>query len=189
MFGSLKPLRTLNVYDKGSTYTILDNDDTTLLYTIFWNADSAPHMTVVRGDDRKDIVGTATYHATKKFAFATASNITLKVPSGTVSLNKKGGLFSLDKRTFQSAALGEVYWKGGYSQTGFMKLVDGNGKNLVEYKDTRVSMKKMGVIEIHIELHIELGPEAVDEVVVSGIAMLSEQKTSMAATAAAISVS
>ena len=64
-----------------------------------------------------------------------------------------------------------------------MKLVDGTGKSLVEYKDKRVSMNRMGVLEIH----VELGQEALDEVVVSGIAMLSEERTSMAGTAAAMS--
>ncbi|KAF6241789.1 hypothetical protein HO173_000501 [Letharia columbiana] len=185
MFGSTKPLRTLNVYDKGSTYTILDTDDATLLYTVRWNANSAPHMTVFHADDRNKIAGTATYHATKKFGFSTASNITLKLPSGTVSMNKEGGLFSTDKRTLRSAGLGEVYWKGGYSETGFMKLVDGNGKSLVEYKDMRMSMKTMGILEIN----VELGQEGLDEVVVSGIAMLSEERTSMSATGAAMSQS
>ncbi|CAF9916476.1 MAG: hypothetical protein ALECFALPRED_010732 [Alectoria fallacina] len=183
MFGSTKPLRTLNVYDKGSTYTILDTDDTTLLYTIGWNANSAPHMTVIHTDDRSNIAGTATYHSTNRLGFSTASKITLKLSSGTVSLNKEGGFFSTDKRTLRSAVMGEVYWKGGYSSSGFMKLVDGTGKSLVEYKDKRVSMNRMGVLEIH----VELGQEALDEVVVSGIAMLSEERTSMAGTAAAMS--
>ena len=66
-----------------------------------------------------------------------------------------------------------------------MKLVDGNGKSLVEYKDMRMSMKTMGILEIN----VELGQEGLDEVVVSGIAMLSEERTSMSATGAAMSQS
>ena len=73
--------------------------------------------------------------------------------------------------------LGEVYWKGGYAETGFQKLVDGNGKSLVEYKDKRVSMDKTGVLEIH----MEVGQEGLDEIVVSAIAMLSEERTSTGA--------
>ena len=182
MFGHTNPLRTLNVHDHGSSYTILDTDETTLLYTIHWNANAAPHMTVYRGDDLNDVAGTATYHATKKLGFTTASNITLQLPSGVVSLNKEGGLISTDKRTLRSAALGEVYWQGGYSMTGFMKLVDGKGKSLVEYKAMRVT-SRMGTMEIH----VELGQEGLDEVVVSGIAMLSEGMTSMGTSAAALS--
>lgn len=177
MFGATKPLRTLHVYEKGSAWNILDDDEKTLLYTIRWNDKSAPHMTVFHGDDRNNITGTATYHATKTLGFATASKITLKLASGTVSLNKEGGFFSTDKRTLRGGVLGEVYWKGGYAETGFQKLVDGNGKSLVEYKDKRVSMDKTGVLEIH----MEVGQEGLDEIVVSAIAMLSEERTSMGA--------
>ena len=66
--------------------------------------------------------------------------------------------------------------------TGFMKLVDGKGKSLVEYKAMRV-MSRMGAMEID----VELGQEGLDEVVVSGIAMLSDQMTSMGASAVAMS--
>ena len=183
MFGSTKPLRILNVHDHGSNYTIRDTDDATLLYTIHWNPNSEPHMTVIHGDDPKTIAGTATYHATKKLGFATASKITLQLPSGTVSLDKEGGLFSTNKRTLRSAVLGEVYWNGRYAQVGTMKLVDGNGKSLAEYKAMRVD-GRMGTIAVN----TELGQEGLDEVVVSGIAMLSEEMSSMSATAAAVSV-
>lgn len=183
MFGHTTPLRTLNVHDHGSSYTILDTDEKTLLYTIHWNANSAPHMTVYRGDDLNDVAGTATYEATKKLGFTTASNITLQLPSGEVSLNKEGGLISTDKRTLRSAALGgEVYWQGGNSMTGSLKLVDGKGKRLVEYKARRVT-SHLGTLEID----VELGQEGLDEVVVSGIAMLSEEMTSMDSSAAALS--
>ena len=64
--------------------------------------------------------------------------------------------------------------------TGFMKLVDGKGKKLVEYKAG--DMSRMGTMEID----VELGEEGLDEVVVSGIAMMSEEMTSMGASAAAL---
>ena len=183
MFRHTPPLRTLNLHDHGSTYTILDTNETTLLYTIHWNANTAPHMTVYRRDDLNDIAGTATYHATKKLGLTTASNITLQLPSGEVPFNKESSLISTDKRTLRSAALGqEVYWQGGNSMTGFMKLVDGKGKRLAEYKAMRV-MSRMGTMEID----VELGQEGLDEVVVSGIAMMSEGMTSMGSSAAALS--
>lgn len=141
-------------------------------------------MIVFHGDDQNNIAGTATYHATKKLGFATASKITLQLSSGTVSLNKEGGAFSTNKRTFRSAVLGEVYWKGGYSLGGFIKLVNGNGMSLVEYKAIRLG-SKMGVMEIH----MELGQEGLDEIVVGGLATLSEETTSMSASAAGMSTS
>lgn len=183
MFGHTKPLRTLNVHDKGSNYTVLDTDDATLLYTIHWTPNSLPHMTVFHGDDQSSVAGTATYHATKKHGFATASDITLQFSSGKTSFNKQSRLFSSDKRTLQSTELGEVQWQDGFSQAGFFKLVDANGKSLVEYKDMRVD-SKMGTMDIH----VELGKEALDEVVVSGIAMLSEERASTSAAAVALNV-
>lgn len=180
------PLRTLSIYEKGNTYTILDTDDTTHLYTVRFNSRSIPHMTVIRASDTKSIVGSATYHSTKnKFGVSTASNITLKFPScGTVSLNKEGGFFSNDKRTMRSALLGQVYWssrqvnnpwKRGRLETSFMKMADGNGKALVEYKDEGHTLKRMGSMEIG----VELTQEGLDEIVVSGMAMLSEEQTGM----------
>ena len=56
-----------------------------------------------------------------------------------------------------------------------------NGKSLVEYKDMRVD-SKMGTMDIH----VELGKEALDEVVVSGIAMLSEERAGTGASAVAM---
>ena len=81
--------------------------------------------------------------------------------------------------------MGEVHWQGGgsFSQPGFFKLVDANGKSLVEYKDMRVD-SKMGTMDIHVELR----KEALDEVVVSGMAMLSEARTSTSASAVATAV-
>lgn len=180
------PLRTLVIYENGSIYIIFDTDDTTHLYTIRFNSRSIPHMTVIRALDNSYIVGSATYHATKnKFGVSTASNITLKFPStGTVSLNKEGGFFSNDKRTMRSSRLGQVYWssrqvnnpwKRGRLETSFMKMVDMNGKALVEYKDEGHTLKRMGSIEIG----VELTQEELDEVVVSGMAMLSEEQTGM----------
>ena len=180
-------LRTLSIYDKGSYYTIEATDDKTHLYTIYFNSRSAPHMTIIRASDINSIVGSATYQETKKFGISTASNITLKIPSSTVSLNKEGGFFGNDKRTMRSAVLGHVYWssrqvnnpwKGGRSETSFMRLADARGKTLVEYKDEGHTLKEMGVMEIG----AELTQEALDEVVVSGMAMLSEEQTGVRAT-------
>ena len=71
-------------------------------------------------------------------------------------------MFSTDKRTLMSKALGTVFWKGGYA-SGFLKLVDEGDKSLVEYKDQRVSGRKMAVMEIHVEMGQEVryfpGPE------------------------------
>lgn len=181
------PLRTLSIYDKGSTYTLVDTNDNTHLYTIHFKSRSAPQMTVIRASDPKSIVGTATYHATKKFGLSTAPRIILTLPSAaTAPLNKEGGFFSNDKRAMRSAVLGQVCWssrqvnnpwKGGRAETSFMRLVDANGKTLVEYKDEGHTLERMGVVEVG----VELTRGGLDEVVVSGMAMLSEEQTGVRA--------
>ena len=70
---------------------------------------------------------------------------------------------------------GLLYWKGGYAETGFLKLVDEHGAIVCEFKNQEYTMKKMGVFEI---MH-EVGGEMLDDIVVSGVAMISEEKTSM----------
>lgn len=182
------PLRTLSIYEKGSTYSVLDTDDKTHLFTIRFKSRSIPHMTAMRASDPKIMVGNATYHATSRFGVSTASNITLKLPSsGTVSLNKEGGFFSNDKRAMRSAVLGQMCWssrqvnnpwKGGRLETSFMKLVDTSGKTLAEYRDEGHLLKRMGVMEIY----ADLSQEGLDEVVVSGMAMLSKEQTGVGAT-------
>lgn len=73
-------LRTLSIYDKGSTYTIFDTNDKTQLFTIRFNSRSVPHMTLIRALDAKSIVGSVTYEATKKFDVSSVSSITFKFP-------------------------------------------------------------------------------------------------------------
>ena len=59
-----------------------------------------------------------------------------------------------------------------------MKLVNTSGMTLVEYMDEGHTLKRMGVVEIY----AELTQEGLDEVVVSGTAMLSEEQTGIRAT-------
>lgn len=183
---SPKPVRTLNIYDKGTNYLILDSDEITPLYNIHWNGSSAPHMTVTRPLDPepKPIVGTATYHAQKIGGFfSSASKITLKVQNRVVPLNKSGNVFSLNKRSLESISGQTLYWKGGVAASGFLKLVDGNGEIVAKYENRAYSGDKMGVFDIMREMN----EESVDEIVVSGCATISEEKTSMTGTATAIS--
>ena len=63
-----------------------------------------------------------------------------------------------------------------------MKLIDGKGKIVADYQNQQYSGKKMGIIEI-MNL-VDVDDEFLDEIVTSGLAMLSEQKTTMGATAA-----
>ena len=54
-----------------------------------------------------------------------------------------------------------------------MRLVDASGRTLVDYKDEGHTLNRMGVLDTR----IELTREALDEVVVSGLAMMSQEQT------------
>ncbi|KAK3167491.1 hypothetical protein OEA41_010618 [Lepraria neglecta] len=179
-----KPTRTINIYDKGSNYLLLDSDEIAPLYNCHWNGHSAPHMTVTKHSDPNHIVGTATYYSQKKAGFfATSSKISLRINSHTTPLTKEGGIFSIDKRAYQSVQGSTFYWKGGYVGSGFLKLVDGQGKEWARYLNRMYTGNKMGVFEIMVE---PLAEEMLDEIVVGGLAMLSEEKTSMGGVASSI---
>lgn len=181
-----KTARTIHVYDKGSNYLLLDNDDMTPLYHIHWNTHSLPHMVVSRASDPKTMTGGATFLPNRKAGFfKTASVIELTVHDQQYDFNKEGGFFSTDKRTLRTRHHGTLYWKGGYAASGFLKLIDGKGKIIADYVNKQYSGKKKGIIEI-MNL-VDVDDDFLDEIIVSGITMLSEESTSMGNVAANMS--
>ncbi|MCJ1451249.1 hypothetical protein MMC28_001585 [Mycoblastus sanguinarius] len=180
-----KPHRTLNVYDKGSNYLLTDATDDTPLYNIHWNGNESPHMVVHRLSNSQSAVGSATYFDKKKGGFfATASDIHLKIHDRHLSMNKENKFFSTDKRAYDSIQGSKFWWKGGYAASQYQRLEDGDGKLWADFRSTAYTGSVMGVLGIYVE---SVSEEMLDEIVVSGLAMVSEQKTSMTNTAAAIS--
>jgi len=186
IFNDPKPARTINVYDKGSNYLLLDNDDITPLYHIHFNTHTLPHMTVSRADDPKKVTGNATFLSDKKAGvWSTSSMIQLQVHDDVYDFNKEGGVFSTAKRTLRTQSHGTLHWKGGYAASGFMKLMDERKKIVADYQNRMYSGNKMGIIEI-MNL-VDVDDAFLDEIIVSGIAMLSEEKCSMTNVAANMS--
>ena len=183
-----KPARTINIYDKGSNYLLLDNDDITPLYHIHFNTHTLPHMTVSRSTSPETLIGSATFTPKKKAGvWATSSTVHLTVHSSTYDFNKEGGFFSTAKRTLRTQSHGTLFWKGGYAASGFMKLVDEKGNIVADYVNKMYTGRNMGIIEIMNLLDVD--DVLLDEIVVSGIAMLSEEKCSMTNVAASMSSS
>lgn len=181
-----KVTRTLNVYDKGSNYLLLDDNDITPLYNVRWNTHTTPHMIITRSSDPDTVTGSATFFPAKKAGFfASASIIQLHVHEKEYEFKKEGGIFSLDKRAFHSRSNGTLHWKGGYAASGYLKLVDRKGRIIADYQNRMYSGKTMGIIEI--TNLVDVDDAFLDEIVVSGMAMLSEEKTSMGNVAAAMS--
>lgn len=186
IFTQSKPARTINIYDKGSNYLLLDNDDITPLYHIHFNTHTLPHMTVSRAANPETIIGSAIFYPTKKAGvWATSSSIQLMVRDNNYEFDKEGGLFSTAKRTLRTQSHGTLFWKGGYAASGFMKLVDERKGIVADYQNRMYSGNKMGIMEI-MNL-VDVDDQLLDEIVVSGIAMLSEEKCSMTNVAANMS--
>ena len=193
-----KPARTININDKGSNYVLLDSDDTTPLYHVHWNNVTLPHMTVTYAnpDASNSPIGTANFIPRRTGGFAVADHVELSLSGRLTAMTKdkpsdpassSGFLskwlhstFSTDKRFFQTSQ-GLMCWKGGVAASGFLELLDGAGNTVATYKNTAYDGRRMGKIEIYAE---PLTQEELDEIVVSGVAMISEQKVSMGQTAA-----
>ena len=186
IFRDPKPARVLYIYDKGSNYLILDNDDKTPLYDIHFNTHTLPHMTVSRAVDPDKMVGSAIFFPTKKAGvWKTSSEIQLMVQDNSYEFNKEGGTFSTAKRTLRTQSHGTLFWKGGYASSGFMKLIDERKGIVADYLNKMFSGKTMGIIEVMSLMDVD--DVLLDEIVVSGIAMLSEEKCSMTNIAANMS--
>lgn len=177
-----RPTRTINVIDKGSNYLLINAADATELYNCHWDRRTAPHMRVTRLPE-KEPVGNATYIDKLKGGFYTAaSNISLTLDGRRTSMNKEsGGVFSADKRVYQSMQGTKFLWKGVAQYLG---LEDDKGTLYADFKNTAYSGTVMGVFHIYVE---PLEAAMMDEIVVTGLAMISEQKTSMTSIAAAMS--
>lgn len=194
---SPKPARTIHIDDKGSNYILLDSDDITQLYHVHWNTITLPHMTVTSTDAHKSNlpIGTANFIPTKTGGFATADRVSLTLHGHQTFMTKSkpsdaasssvfsswvSAAFSTDKRYFTTSR-GRMCWKGGVAASGFLKLQDSEQNTVATYKNTAYDGRRMGKIEIYAD---PLTQQELDEIVISGLAMISEQKVGMGQTAA-----
>ena len=195
-----KPVRTISIYDKGSTYLLLDSDDITPLYRVRWNTVTLPHMVVTQGNGEKSDtpIGTAAFIPMKRAGFSVADHVeisfherrsvmTKRRPSESAAPRGAFGnfmqsTFSTDKRFFQTSR-GLMCWKGGVAASAFLRLLDEQGNTVATYTNTTYDGRRMGKIDV---LADPLTQEELDEIVISGVAMISEQKVSMSQTAASM---
>ena len=164
--------RLLHVYEKGiSAIThrhreIMDSDKQTQLYAVDSNAgavfSSKPHMTFTRPYNG-EVVGTATFHQLRRHVDLTVAGREIKLEPS--SLFTKG-------HEFTSLATGAHFkWKrdgivGG--MMGNMVCLDDNKQQVAQYYESQLAWAKEGKFELTPGVN---GP-LVDEIVISGIAML-----------------
>ena len=92
--------------------------------------------------------------------------------------------FSTDKHYFCTVHGASMCWEGGVAASGFLRMVDvATGTTMATYKNTAYDGRRMGKIEKFVKPLLQ---KELDEIVVSGIAMVSEQKVGMGQTAASM---
>lgn len=174
----LTSIKTINVYDKGhGTYHLLDCTDNKPLYKVLYSED-VPHMTIYRASDRFDPMGTATFTNIRSLLKPSKCQISLTIDSRITSLNKvRTGFFANSKRALHAAALGEqeLYWKSRSTGFGILELVDGRDHRIASFKNSKTGAKLLGRFEIE----ADVDEDGRDEIVVSGLAVLQEEMTSM----------
>ena len=148
---------------------INESDDVTTLYTATIKAGgifrSGPNVTVYTGTDetQASIVGTASFPSFSQ-------KIDLTLHSQRIFFAQDG--FFTHTHSFTSTA-GRLRWEhtGIFSQN--MTCVDEEGRWLARFDYKRLSMSKLGTLEI---VSDQIGGALLDELVVSGIAMTELEK-------------
>ena len=173
--------RLLHIYYEGHRPAgILDSDKQTPLYRIQVNRgglfSSKPHVTIVNAASNA-LVGTVTFHSMSR-------QIDLTINKKPTTLSKSGIFNSVHE--FRSSALaGSLKWKrDGLFSGGDMICIDEKEQLFARFQASGWAMKK----DRKFELSPGVGGVLMDEIVVSGIAMIElrkRQSRSAAAGAAA----
>ena len=162
--------RTLHIYREGFTQkrgTIYDSDKTTPLYLLrnSWSADwspSKPHIEIL-SPSTSQTIATVTFHAFSR-------TIDFLIHGHPLPLDAAG--WFTRSHTFQSP-IGVLKWEAtsiwGYS----LQCITESGEWLARFDTAYWSMKKEGRLEI---VSRELPQQLVDQLVVTGLAMVELEK-------------
>ncbi|MCJ1429226.1 hypothetical protein MMC29_007139 [Sticta canariensis] len=169
------PSRFLHIYFKGLTgrrMTILDSDKTTPIYIVNSNSgtifSSKPHMRFCRPPTTSSTLETQIGSA----SFRTWSRrLELEFGSSAVHLEPKG--FFTRSMEFQSS-VGPLTWQHDSAFGRDLRLVNAEGNWLARFEGTVFAWSKSGKLEI--SGGVQWGPGLLDEIVISGIAMVEAER-------------
>lgn len=172
---STLPSRFLHIYVEGLTrrrMTILDSDKTTPIYIVKSNRgsifSSKPHMKFCRPQTPSSTLETQIGSASfRRWSRA----LELEFGSSAVYLEPKGFLTRSTK--FQSS-VGPLTWQHDSAIGRDLRLVNAEGNWLARFEGTSFSWKKTGKLEI--AGGVQWGPGLLDEIVISGIAMVEAER-------------
>ncbi|KAI9793926.1 MAG: hypothetical protein M1816_007178 [Peltula sp. TS41687] len=175
--------RVLHVYHEGMIHrrtSILDSDKNTLLYSIEQNSgslfSSKPHMTI-RAGASTNVVGTITFHSI-------SSAIDLVVHNQPIQLTSCGHFSSSHEFRSPSHGGATMKWKkDGILSGGDILCLDSNERVLARFDKNNWALAKSGRFEI-VDPVLASGGRGLDELIVSGIAMLEYRRRKEAASGA-----
>jgi len=143
----------------------MDADKTTVAYTVAANMGTIfsekPHMRVYKGPvqaQSSNLVGTATFHRYSR-------SIDLELHGRPTPMDSTG-MFSI-KHEFMSG-IGLLSWKSNGWGSDLILMTAGN-EWLAKFERNKMAVEKRGTLEI---VSWDIGDEGLNEIVVSGVAMM-----------------
>lgn len=169
---STPPSRFLHIYVKaltGARMTILDSDKTTPIYIVNSNDGcSKPHMRFCRpatpSSALETQIGSISFHTW-------SSNIDLEIGSSAVLLKSKGHFTR--SAEFQSS-VGLLTWQYDSAFRNDLRLVNAEGNWLARVESKTFAWSKVGKMEI--AGWVYWGPGLLDEIAISGMAMVEAER-------------
>ncbi|MCJ1469551.1 hypothetical protein MMC07_008185 [Pseudocyphellaria aurata] len=176
--------RMLHIYTegfRGRRMNILDSDKSTPVYIVNKNSggcfSSKPHMRFCRPPTPQSPlevqIGSASFHTWSR-------SVDLDFGSSTSSLSSKG-VFTRSTE-FQSS-VGLLTWKHDTAFGNDLRLVNAEGNWLARFVGNVFAWKKRGSLEI--SPGVNFGPGLLDEIVISGLAMVEAERRRRNANSAA----
>lgn len=167
--------RFLHIYVEGLTrrrMTIFDSDKTTPIYIVNSNSggcfSSKPHMRFCRPPTPSSTTETQIGSA----SFRTWSRaVELEFGSSAVYLEPKG---ALTRSTEFQSSVGLLTWQHDSALGSDLRLVNAEGNWLARFEGNTFSLSKTGKLEI--AGGVQWGPGLLDEIVISGIAMVEAER-------------
>lgn len=173
---SAPPSRFLHIYVeglRGRRLNILDSDKTTPIYIVKSNSgslfSSKPHMRICRPPTSSSALETQIGSASFR---AWGRTVDMEFGSSTAFLKPKG-LFTRSTE-FQSS-VGPLTWQYDSVFRSAFRLVNAEGEWLARFEGITFSWRKTGKLEI--AGGVQWGPGLLDEIVISGVAMVEAERT------------
>ncbi|MCJ1265872.1 hypothetical protein MMC22_005754 [Lobaria immixta] len=171
---SAPPSRFIHIYAhglRGRRLNILDSDKTTPIYIVNNNSgsifSSKPHIRICRPPTSSSALETQIGSASFRIWGRT---LDMEFGSSTAFLKPKG-LFTRSTE-FQSS-VGPLTWQYDSAFRNDLRLVNTEGEWLARFEGSTFSWTKLGKLEI--AGGVQWGPGLLDEIVISGLAMVAAE--------------